>query len=118
MLNTDNVNKVYLAAGVTDLRKSIDGLAAIVVMSFKLDVYSNSMFVFCNRRRDRIKILHWNNGFWLYYHRIERGKLNWPGSDNNSDSIGVSMDELMWILKGYEARTMNKLKVEKGSKFQ
>lgn len=117
MLNTDNVNKVYLAAGVTDLRKSIDGLASIVLMAFKLDVYSNAMFVFCNRRKDRIKILHWDDGFWLYYHRVERGKLKWPGGNENSSSIDISMDEFKWLLKGYEARTVNKLKVEKGSKF-
>jgi hypothetical protein len=56
---------VYLACGHTDMRKSINGLAAIVEGSFELDPFAESLFVFCNRSRDRIKILelfrHWNN---------------------------------------------------------
>ena len=58
MLNLSNSNKVYLATGATDLRKSIDGLAIIVQMRFKLDPFSNSLFIFCNKNRDKIKILY------------------------------------------------------------
>ncbi|MCK5758311.1 MAG: IS66 family insertion sequence element accessory protein TnpB [Clostridiales bacterium] len=111
MLNINRVTKVYLAVGVTDLRKSIDGLAAITKMVYKLNTYENAMFVFCNRKRDKIKILHWDNGFWLYYYRIEKGKLQWPG--HNSETTAVTLEEFKWILKGYEARTVNKLKVDK-----
>lgn len=72
MINT--VGKVYLAAGSTDMRKSIDGLAAIVQESFKLDPFSSSLFVFCNKSRNKIKILQWeHNGFWLHYRRLEKG---------------------------------------------
>jgi transposase len=56
-----NTDKVYLACGVTDLRRSIDGLAAIVQQRFHLDPFSNSIFVFCNRSKDRLKILHWDS---------------------------------------------------------
>jgi len=115
MLNINRVTKVYLAAGVTDLRKSIDGLSAIAAVSYKLDAYDNAMFVFCNRKRDKIKILHWDNGFWLYYYRLEKGKLQWPG--HNSETTPVTLEEFKWILRGYEIRTVNKLKVEKGKKF-
>jgi len=60
--------KIYLACGQTDMRKSINGLAAIVEGSFKLDLYGVSLFVFCNRSRDRLKILEWDgDGFWLYF---------------------------------------------------
>lgn len=76
MLGVTSIDKVYLACGNTDLRKSIDGLAAIVQEEFKLDLFSSCLFVFCNRARDKIKILHWeNNGFWLYYKRLERGNF-------------------------------------------
>lgn len=66
MLSAAIPNRVYLACGSTDMRKSIDGLAAIVSFQFKLDPFSDCMFVFCNCGRDKIKILYWDtNGFWL-----------------------------------------------------
>ncbi|QQX25060.1 IS66 family insertion sequence element accessory protein TnpB [Heyndrickxia sporothermodurans] len=71
MLKEVTVDRVYLAQGVTDLRKSIDGLAALVKEEFELDLFSSSLFVFCNRQRDKLKILQWDhNGFWLYYRRL------------------------------------------------
>lgn len=74
MINLSNSNKVYLACGVTDMRKSIDGLAAIVQECFLLDPFSTCLFVFCNRKRDKIKLLQWqHNGFWLIYRRLEKG---------------------------------------------
>jgi transposase len=74
MLNEVSIDRVYLARGSTDLRKSIDGLAALVSEEFNLDLFSSSLFVYCNRGRDKLKILYWDhNGFWLYYRRLERG---------------------------------------------
>ncbi|MFA0468908.1 IS66 family insertion sequence element accessory protein TnpB [Vibrio breoganii] len=59
--------KVYLISGVTDMRKSIDGLSLIVAENLELDPFSESWFIFCNRARDKLKILFWDtNGFWLY----------------------------------------------------
>lgn len=52
--------KVYLAIGTTDLRKSVDGLAAIVQLDFKLSPFEPCLFAFCNRQRDRVKILEWS----------------------------------------------------------
>jgi len=64
----------YLACGATDMRKSINGLASIVEGSFHLDPFSGMLFAFCNRNRDRLKILEWDgDGFWLYFKRLERG---------------------------------------------
>jgi len=71
--------RIYLACGATDLRKSIDALCEVVCESFKLDPFSEIMFVFCNRNRDIIKILEWDgDGFWLHMKRIEKGRFNWP----------------------------------------
>jgi transposase len=79
MLTLSEGTRVYLACGHTDLRKSIDGLAALVSQVFELDLFSNSLFVFCNRDRDKLKILvRDHNGFWLYYRRLERGRFRWP----------------------------------------
>ena len=79
---------VYLAPGVTDMRKSIDGLALIVSEVLELDPFSESLFVFCNRGRNKLKILHWQtNGFWLYYRRLEKGRFKWPAADSPEASI-------------------------------
>ena len=93
-------DRVYLALGSTDLRKSIDGLAVLVKEGFNLDPFSTCLFVFCNRKRDKLKILRWeHNGFWLYYRRLERGKFQWPDEPGEGVST-ISQRELRWLLDG------------------
>lgn len=66
MITETSLERVYLARGATDLRKSIDGLAVLVKEGFQMDPFSPCLFVFCNRKHDKLKILHWeHNGFWL-----------------------------------------------------
>jgi transposase len=90
---------VYLAAGSTDLRKSIDGLAALVQEGFGLSPFSSSLFVFCNRERNKLKILYWDhNGFWLLYRRLERGTFQWPSGQE--PTMTISSRELRWLLDG------------------
>ena len=92
---------VYLAVGATDLRNNIDGLALMVQMKFKLDPFEPALFVFCNRSRNKLKILFWDkNGFWLYYRRLEKGTFNWPLKDSNKKTITVTEQQLSWILDG------------------
>jgi len=91
---------VYLACGSTDMRKSIDALAAMVSQAFRLDVFSPSLFVFCNRDRDKIKILYWDhNGFWLFYRRLSRGHFRWPSSSEGR-TLCVTRRQLSWLLDG------------------
>jgi transposase len=100
MLSEANVERVYLACGATDIRKSIDGLAVLVKEGFDLNPFSNSLFVFCNRKRDKLKLLRWDhNGFWLYYRRLERGKFQWP-AETDSGPVSISYRELRWLLDG------------------
>lgn len=100
MLNETDITRVYLASGHTDLRKSIDGLAALVQESFELNPFSQCLFVFCNRQRDKLKILHWeHNGFWLYYRRLERGTFQWP-QETSVPTMQISRRELRWLLDG------------------
>ena len=100
MLNRSEVTKVYLACGSTDMRKQIDGLAAIVQECFSLDPFSSSLFVFCNKNRDRCKILQWErNGFWLHLRRLEKGKFQWP-RESNCHTIEIGYRELNWLLDG------------------
>lgn len=97
MLN--RVDTVHLAVGPTDLRKSIDGLAIIVQEQFKLDPFSRQLFVFCNRKKDKIKILEWDHdGFWLHYKRLEKSHFQWP--DGKSHSLAISQQQFRWLLDG------------------
>lgn len=91
MLNDVPVDRVYLARGVTDMRKSIDGLAVLVQEVFNLDPFSPNLFVFCNRKRDKLKILYWDkNGFWLYYRRLEKGHCQWPSEDQGTTPLKIT----------------------------
>lgn len=100
MLSDVSVDQVYLACGSTDLRKSIDGLAVLVKEGFDLDPFSPCLFVFCNRGRDKLKILRWeHNGFWLYYRRLERGTFRWP-INAEAEAMKISLRELRWLLDG------------------
>lgn len=100
MIHEVSVKNVYLARGSTDLRKSIDGLAVLVREGFDLDPFSPSLFVFCNRKRDKLKILFWeHNGFWLYYRRLEKGTFQWPRA-GRTDTLTISRRQLNWLLDG------------------
>jgi transposase len=101
MLTHSEGMSVYLACGATDMRKSIDGLAAVVKYSFDLDVFSNSLFVFCNKSRNKLKILFWShNGFWLYYRRLDSGTFRWPKSSQDGKALAISSRQLQWLLDG------------------
>lgn len=104
MIDSKHIHQVYLALGPTDLRKSIDGLALIVKERFKLDPFSRNLYVFCNRKRDKIKILEWDtSGFWLHYKRLEKDKFRWP---DNIEGTHISIDDrsFRWLLDGLSIR--------------
>lgn len=88
---------IYIACGYTDMRKSIDGLASIVMTRFHLDPFSPSLFLFCGRNHDRIKALLWEpDGFCLLYKRIENGRFQWPQSPEQVKSISwMQFERLM-----------------------
>jgi len=90
---------VYIACGYTDIRKGIDGLAAIVQQSFLIDPFSSSLFLFCGRRRDRIKGLYWEgDGFVLLYKRLEKGKYQWPRSEIEAKEL--TPQQFRWLMEG------------------
>ena len=107
--------KVYLCCGHTDMRKQINGLMTVVKESFNLDPFEKAIFVFCNRSRNRIKILEWDeDGFWLYFKRLEKGHIRWPGlpikctEDKNPEQnqqedtsiMTLTTEELIILLNG------------------
>ena len=92
--------QVYLACESIDMRKSINGLSEMVQGYFKLDLFSSALFVFCNKGRDKIKLLQWDrNGFWLHYKRLEKGRFQWPGGVGVG-TVSISRRELNWLLDG------------------
>jgi len=117
MITIGSSTKVYLAVGVTDMRKAIDGLMVLVQDVLESDPFSSHLFVFCNRLRDKIKILYWhNNGFWLFYRRLEKQRFWWPAKDNMS-AIEVSTRELGWLLEGLDITRVEAHKAAKYSLF-
>lgn len=93
------VENIYIACGHTDLRLGIDGLAQLVQGQFQLDPFSNSLFVFCGRRRKRIKALLWEgDGFVLLYKRVEEGCYQWPR--DTQEMRQLSWKEFGWLLDG------------------
>jgi transposase len=81
------------------MRKSINGLTIIVQCSFELDPFAPALFVFCNRNRDRLKILEWDgDGFWLYLKRLERGHFKWPTVADDEKTMNLNAEELTHLL--------------------
>ena len=94
--------KVYLATGATDMRKAINGLMVLVEDVFQADPFSSHLFVFCNRLRDKLKILVWhNNGFWLLYRRLEKQRFWWPAA-HEAVALEITPRELSWLLEGLD----------------
>lgn len=107
--------KIYISSANVDMRKSIDGLSAIVQCNFKLDPMSEAMFVFHNRHCDKIKILYWDSeGFCLLYKRMEKEKFRFPKHIGES-VYTVAPEELRWLTHGLrveEIKRYEKLRKE------
>lgn len=101
MLGIEKVTNVYLAIGATDMRKSIDGLAIKVEHEFELDPFSSSLYVFCNKRKDKIKMLYWSgSGFWLLYKRLEKDTFMWIEQTTEEKTVRITPRQLGWLLEG------------------
>jgi len=93
--------RIYIACGYTDLRRGIDGLAGLVQQQFRLDPFTNTLFLFCGRRRDRIKALYWEgNGFLLLYKRLEQGVYQWPR--NEDEARELTPQQYRWLMEGLQ----------------
>lgn len=95
--------KVHIAVGATDMRKSINGLSLLVEEQFELDLFTGSLFAFCNRKRDIVKILYWDrNGFCIWMKRLEADTFRWPESEQ--EVMAISPAALNWLLHGLDVR--------------
>jgi transposase len=105
MLSLGSATRVYLAVGTTDMRKGFEGLFASVKEQMALDPLSGHVFVFCNRARDRIKVLCFDgSGLWICAKRLEAGRFRWPAANDVGTSIGLSRAELTLLLEGIDLK--------------
>jgi transposase len=97
---------IYMHRTPVDFRKSINGLLMIVESDMALSPFSESLFVFGNASRDKIKILYWDKtGFCLWYKRLEKDKFKWP---RTGDAIlSLSAEQFSWLLRGLDIAKLN-----------
>ena len=101
--------KVFLAKQVTDMRKSFRGLLIMTESVLRHDPTSGHLFVFVNRRRDMLKILHWDGGgYWIWYRRLERGTFQLPSGQAGEGPSGVELTpaQLSLILDGIDLNSV------------
>lgn len=101
--------EIYLACGYTDMRKSIDGLAAVVEQQFNLNPFQLALFLFCGKRCDRLKALLWEgDGFVLLYKRLESGRFQWPRTE--SECRPITWQEFRWLMEGLQIEQKSAIK--------
>jgi len=112
MLRPDRTTTdVYLHRAPIDMRRQIDGLAALVEGAMKQNPLSGSLFAFINKRRDKLKILMWErNGFIVWYKRLEAEKFQWP-IRSSEDTVILTGEQLNWLLDGYDVWRMKPHKI-------
>ena len=102
MRPSNDLLMVYLCREAVDFRKRINGLAALVEEVLDLDLFSEQLFVSCNRCRDRVRILYWErNGFCLRHKRLERDRFRWPRREAGT-VITWTGQQLNWLLDGVD----------------
>ncbi len=100
MKSISEFKELYIHRVPVDMRKSINGLAAIVQEEMKLDLKSSSLFIFCNGRRTRMKILYFDrSGFALWLKRLEDSKFPWP-KNLDQDTISITAQDMALLLDG------------------
>lgn len=110
MISLSSATRVFVVAGYTDMRKSFNGLYGIVAHQLEQDPTSGHVFVFCNRSRNRIKMLLWDgSGLWVCAKRLEQGRFHWPWlpkrdevTDRDVDAYVLTHESLSLLLGGID----------------
>ena len=109
MLNVGPTTSIFLYTEPTDMRKGFDGLSGIVREYFHVDPTDGSLFLFINRRRDRMKILHFDGtGFWLYYKLLESGTFEVLTSNGDDRCLKIDSTQLSMLLSGVSLRSSHR----------
>ena len=103
MMRPANTVAVFLCTAPVDGRLHINGLSALVQDTLGQDPFAERLYVFTNRRRDRVRCLYWErNGFVLWTKRLERDRFHWPKAQ--AAGVTLSGQELNWLLDGFDLR--------------
>lgn len=103
MLSISSHTRIFAATRAIDFRRGFDGLAQIVRDEFGEDPFGGALFCFFNRRRDRVKLLVWDqNGFWLHYKRLERGTFE--RVDGREARVEIDRAKLAMLLEGIDTK--------------
>ena len=101
MLSLASGVKIFVYTQATDMRKGFNGLSGIVRSEFQSDPTDGSLFIFINRRRDRMKLLHFDGGgFWLYYRLLEAGTFEELKPKDDSCGLQIDATQLSMLLSG------------------
>ena len=97
-----DLSTVYLHRDPVDFRKSINGLVCIVEMQMKISPFDDALFMFCNKNRDKLKIVYWDKtGFAIWYKRLDKNRFKWP-SKIKSANLTLSPQQFDWLLDGFD----------------
>jgi transposase len=111
MFTLSSAHQFFFYSQPTDMRKSFDALSGIVREQMHRNPTSGEVFIFVNKTRNRIKLLHWEtDGFTLYYKRLEKGTLELPDCTQNTNSIAISWSDLVMITQGISLKNVRKKK--------
>jgi transposase len=101
-----NLGSVYLHRAPIDMRKQMNGLAALVEGAMQLSPFADALYVFINRKRDKLKMLLWDrSGFIVWYKRLEQEKFHWPVRSGEA-VVTLTAEQLHWLLDGYDVWRM------------
>lgn len=111
MFTLSSSNRFHLYSQPTDMRKSFDGLSGLVQNTLGDNPLNGDVFIFINRRRDKIKLLHWQGvSFTLYYKRLEEGTFEVPSYDPEVGSITLSYAQMVMLVDGLTIKNIEKRK--------
>jgi len=111
MLSIGASTRIFVAKGPTDMRKGFDGLQGVITGVLEQDPLSGHLFLFVNRRRDKLKILYWDgDGLAIWYRRLEQGTFQMPAIAEDRKSAEIRSDELTMLLRGVDLKSVRRRK--------
>jgi transposase len=111
MLSLSASTRIYIALGATDMRKGFDGLCGLVIEQLKQDPLCGALYLFVNKRRDRMKVLYWDgDGLAIWYRRLEQGTFRLPKVDPETSCVEIRSDEFTMLLRGIDLTSVKRHK--------